>query len=62
MLLSRDQPTQLQVSMTPMKRPRVLKPCTTDPIDTYKVWLVDLQCKAKEKDDDDDDNDEGGKQ
>jgi hypothetical protein len=60
MLLSRDQPTQLQVNITPMKQPMVLEPCTDDPIDAYKVWLMDLQCTVKEKDDDDDN--EGGKQ
>jgi hypothetical protein len=60
MLLSSDQPTQLHVSITPMKRSRVLEPCTDDPIDAYKVWLADLQRKAKEKDNDDDE--EGGKQ
>jgi hypothetical protein len=66
MLLSRDQPTQLHVSITPMKRSRVLEPCRDDPIDAYKVWLRDLQRKVKEKDDDDNDDDdgdeEGGKQ
>jgi hypothetical protein len=63
MLLSRDQPTQLHVSITPMKRPSVLEPCIDDPIDAYKVWLADLQRKAKEKDNDDDDGDEDrGKQ
>jgi hypothetical protein len=61
MLLSRDQATQLHVSITPMKWPRVLEPCIDDPIDAYKVWLADLQCKVKEKDDDDGDG-EGGKQ
>jgi hypothetical protein len=61
MLLSRDQPTQLHVSITPMKRPRVVEPCTNDPIDAYKVWLADLQCKAKEKDDDGDEEEEPGR-
>jgi hypothetical protein len=51
-----------------MKRQGVLEPCTDDPIDAYKVWLVELERKAKEKhdddgdDDDDDDDEEEGKQ
>jgi len=54
-VLSRDQARELQVSITPMKRPR--EPEGTDqqrrqePIDEYKVWLTNLQNNVNEKDD-----------
>ena len=54
-VLSRDQARELQVSITPMKRPR--EPEGTDqqrrqePIDEYKVWLANLQNNVNEQDD-----------
>jgi hypothetical protein len=45
--------TELRVSVTPIKRPRestyIYQSCTEEPIDAYKVWLANLQAKAKEE-------------
>jgi hypothetical protein len=53
LLWTRDQPTELHVSVTPIKRPRELtnicQPCTEEPIDAYKVWLTNLQAKPIEE-------------
>jgi hypothetical protein len=53
LLLTRDQPTELRVTVTPIKRPRestnICQPCTEEPIDAYKVWLANLQAKAIEE-------------
>jgi hypothetical protein len=42
LLLTRDQPTELRVSVTPIKRLRepidIHEPHTEEPIDAYKVW------------------------
>jgi hypothetical protein len=52
LLLTRDQPTKLHVSMTPIKRQRESKdfrePYTEEQIGAYKMWLANLQAKAKE--------------
>jgi hypothetical protein len=53
LLLTQDQPTELRVSMTPIKRPReppnICRPCTEQPIDACEVWLANLQAKALEE-------------
>jgi hypothetical protein len=53
LLLTWDQPTELCVSMTPIKRQRELidihEPHTEEPIDPYKVWLANLQAKTIEE-------------
>jgi hypothetical protein len=53
LLLIRDQPTELCVSLTPIKRPReptnICQQCTKEPIDAYKVWLANLQAIAIEE-------------
>jgi hypothetical protein len=53
LLLTQDQPTELCVSMTPIKRPSeptdIHEPHTEEPIDAYKVWLVNLQAEAIEE-------------
>ena len=53
LLLTRDEPRNMQVSITPLKQPREMKsnkrPCTEDSIDAYKAWLSDLQAKADEQ-------------
>jgi hypothetical protein len=50
LLLIWDQPTELRVSVTPIKRPReptnICQPCTENPTDAYMVCLVNLQAKA----------------
>jgi hypothetical protein len=53
LVLSKDQETTQQVSITPMKRPRQeaeedQHPFMDDPFDAYKVWLKKLQ-KDKSK-------------
>ncbi|TVT97836.1 hypothetical protein EJB05_56892, partial [Eragrostis curvula] len=68
LLLTRDEPSNKQVSITPLKRPRETTsskhPRREDPIDAYKVWLADLQDKANEQDaeDEQEDVDEQDKQ
>jgi hypothetical protein len=53
LLLIRDQPTELRVTVTPIKRPRestnICQPCTEEPIDAYKVWHANLEAKAIEE-------------
>ena len=68
LLLTRDEPPNMQVSITPLKQPREMKsnkrPCIEDPIDAYKAWLSDLRAKADEQygDDAQGDVDAQGKQ
>ncbi|TVU07398.1 hypothetical protein EJB05_47451, partial [Eragrostis curvula] len=64
LLLTRDEPSNKQVSITPLKRPRETtsnkRPRREDPIDAYKVWLADLQDKANEQDAEDEQEDVDG--
>jgi hypothetical protein len=53
LLWTQDQPMELRVSVTPIKRPRELTDIheahIEEPIDAYKVWLANLQVKAIEE-------------
>jgi hypothetical protein len=53
LLLTRDQLSELCVSMTPIKRQRestdIHEPYTEEQIDACKVWLANLQARAKEE-------------
>jgi len=49
-LLATDQPSELMMSITPMKRPRdtnkenyIDVPTAEEPLDAYKEWLENLQ-------------------
>jgi hypothetical protein len=47
LVLSRDEPRERQVTITPLKRsrdqPNTDQSATDPPIDAYKVWLHNLQ-------------------